>query len=174
MIYLDMDEVICDFLGKAINAYNSTYGGNVKIEDIKEWSLEQYIGKEGIALFHHPGFFADLDPLPDALEVITRLQSKHEIFIISSPTNEYCVFDKYKWVKTHLPSFPIGNLILVGNKGDLLSQIDSGILFDDCPKYLESFGGISVCMNMPYNQNAQCDYRVNDWMEFYTVALRWC
>lgn len=171
MIYLDMDEVICDFLGKLLTVYNSMYCKNVKKEDIEGWSLKQYIGEEGIRLFNKPGFFADLEPVDNALATIQFLQYEgREVFIISSPANEYSVFDKYLWVKKHLPFFPIGNLILVGDKGKLLSQIDKGFLFDDCPKYLESFGGVSVCMDMPYNKEAKCDHRVSSWEEFYEVV----
>ena len=171
MIYLDMDEVICDFLEKLIKEYNSTYNKDIKKEDIKEWQLEKYVGKEGIALFHKPGFFADLEPIDQSLEVIRLLQYLgKEMFVISSPTNEHCFYDKYRWIKEYMPFFPVENLILVKNKGDLLSQIKGGILFDDCPEYLERFNGVSVCMDMPYNQDAKCDLRVEDWWEFYGLV----
>jgi len=173
MIYLDMDEVICDLLGKLLNTYNHLYNKNVKIKDIKQWSLEPYIGKEGIELFKQPGFFADLDLIGDAASVIEHLRYiGKEIFIITSPVNEYSALDKCLWIKRYLPFFPVANLILVGNKGKLLSQIKDGILFDDCPEYLESFGGISVCMDMPYNKNTKCSHRIvdKDWWEFYRIA----
>jgi 5'(3')-deoxyribonucleotidase len=173
-MYLDMDEVICDFLGKLLREYNMRYNKNIKIEDIKSWSLEQYIGKEGIGLFKQPLFFSDLEPIPNAIETIRCLiEEGREIFIISSPVNEYCVFDKYKWVKKHMPFFPIGNLVLVGNKKDLLIQLNvegNDILFDDCPAFLECFSGISICMDMPYNKEVKCNYRVKNWDEFKVIV----
>lgn len=170
-IFLDMDEVICDLLEKVFAVYNQQHNKNIKITDIKEWSLEPYIGREGVDLFKQPGFFADLKPVKNSIETINLLlKEDREIFIISSPVNEHCVFDKYQWVKKYIPFFPIGNLILVGNKSDLLKKIKSGILFDDCPKYLECFGGIGVCMDMPYNQNAKCDFRVGSWDEFKNIV----
>lgn len=174
-IWIDMDEVICDFLGKLLIVYNQIYNKNIKISDIKKWSLKQYIGKEGIELFKQPGFFADLQPIQNSLEIINKLlKEDKEIFIISSPTNEHCVFDKYQWIKNNLPSFPIGNLVLVGNKGDLLTKIDDGILFDDNVDYLMKFKGISVCMDMPYNQGVKCKYKIfnNDWNKFYEIISK--
>ncbi|MFA5558820.1 MAG: hypothetical protein WDA59_05095 [Methanofastidiosum sp.] len=169
-LFFDMDEVICDFLSKLFDTYNKIYNKNIKISDIKEWSLLKYIGTEGIKLFEQPGFFSDLEPIENAIETIKiLLKQNRKIFIVSSPISEHCVFDKYQWVKKYMPFFPIANLVLVGNKGDLLTNIKNGVLFDDCPRYLECFGGVSVCMDMPYNQGARCDFRVRSWEEFHNI-----
>ena len=133
-IYLDLDEVICKLLDK--------YDKNLKPNDIKTYSLSQYIGEKGIKILKQPGFFRMLEPIEGAIETIEKLVNDgNEVFIISSPMNEYSVFEKYKWVKEYLPFFDIKNLILVGNKGDLLSRIngEGGVLFDDCPAYLREF-----------------------------------
>jgi len=98
------------------------------------------------------------------------------VFIISSPMNEHSVFEKYLWCKQYLPFFDIRNLILVGNKSELLSRIDGedSVLFDDCPAYLREFNGITVVMDREYNKElvvgVDCDYRVSGWDEFYEVV----
>jgi len=98
------------------------------------------------------------------------------VFIISSPMNEYSVFEKYKWIRKYLPFFNIRNLILVGNKGDLLSRIDgvNSVLLDDCPEYIRKFNGVSVVMDRAYNKElivgVDCDYRVSEWDEFYGIV----
>ena len=172
-IFLDMDEVICDFLHRLCSDYNNQYDKNVKVDDIKSWELAPHIGENGIAIFNQPGFFESLLPIENAIETIFKLQNeKYEIFIISSPMNEHSVFEKYIWVKRHLPFFPIENLILIGNKGGILEKIDKGILFDDCPDYLTKFKGLSVAKDMPYNQNIQSDYRINNWNDFYSIVQR--
>ena len=173
-LYIDMDEIICKFLDKLCSEYNNKYNKNIKISDIKTWSLNTYMdGDKAFEIINSPGFFGSLESIEGAIETIEKLvnDDKYEVFIISSPSNEYSVYEKYKWIKEYLPYFDIKNLILVGNKGDLLSRIgNDGILFDDCPEYIEKFNGVSVVMDRAYNQDVKCDYRVSGWDEFYGVV----
>jgi len=182
-IYLDLDEVICAFLDQLCFKYNEQYNKNLKPNDIKTYSLSNYLNEDGMKIFHKPGFFMSLQPIDKSIETIRKLLNEnHNIFIISSPMNEHCVFEKYLWVKIYLPFFPIRNLILVGNKGELLSRIDdeNGVLFDDCPAYLREFNGIRVVMDREYNKELivgdnvngvdYVDYRVSGWDEFYEIV----
>ena len=118
-----------------------------------------------------------LEPIEGAIETIEKLVNDgNEVFIISSPMNEYSVFEKYLWVKENLPFFDIKNLILVGNKGDLLSRIngEGGVLLDDCPAYLREFNNQFLIMDREYNKElivgVDCDFRVDGWDEFYGVV----
>jgi len=176
-IYLDLDEVICKLLDKLCRIYNYKYDKNLKPNDIKTYSLSQYIGEKGIEILKQPGFFGSLEPIEGAIETIKKIVNNgNEVFIISSPMNKYSVFEKYLWVLTHLPFFDVRNLILIGNKGDLLSRLDdeNSILFDDCPEYVSKFNGMSVVMDRAYNKElivgVDCDYRVSGWNEFYEIV----
>jgi len=179
-LYIDMDEIICKFLEKLCSIYNSKFHKNIKISDIKTWSLNTYMdGDKAFEIINSPGFFGSLEPIEGAIETIEKLiNDKYEVFIISSPSNEFSVYEKYKWIQEYLPFFDIRNLILVGNKGELLSRIDgeNSVLFDDCPEYIEKFNGVSVVMDRAYNRELvvgiDCDYRVSEWSEFYEVVER--
>jgi len=177
-LYVDMDEIIVSFLDKLCSIYNSKYNTNIKISDIKTWSLNTYMdGDKAFEIINSPGFFGSLEPIEGAIETIEKLvnDDKYELFIISSPSNEYSVYEKYKWIMRYLPFFDVRNLILVGNKGDLLSRLDgeNSILLDDCPEYISKFNGVSVVMNRKYNKElvvgVDCDYRVSNWDEFYEI-----
>ena len=185
-LYVDMDEIIVSFLDKLCSIYNSKYNKNIKISDIKSWSLNTYMdGEQAFEIINSPGFFGSLEPIEGAIETIEKLvnDNKYEVFVISSPSNEYSVYEKYLWIRKHLPFFDIRNLILVGNKGELLSRIDTcedngnyNVLFDDCPEYIRRFNGVKVVMNRKYNKElvvgVDCDYRVSNWDEFMGL-LRW-
>jgi len=179
-LYIDMDEVICKFLEELCSEYNYKYNKRIKISDIKTWSLNTYMdGDKAFEIINSPGFFGSLEPIEGAIETIEKLvnDDRYEVFIITSPSNEHSVFEKYKWIQQNLPFFDVRNLILVGNKGDLLSRIgNDGILFDDCPEYLSKFNGVRVVMDRAYNRELvvgiDCDYRVSEWSEFYEVVER--
>jgi len=173
-IYIDLDNYILDMLSYLCQEYNYKYNKNLKPNDIKTYSLKDYIGNEGFEIINSPGFFANLKPIEGSIETIEKLLNDglYEVFIVSSPSNEFSVFEKYQWIQKYLPFFNIRNLILVGNKGELLERLDGGILFDDCPEYIEKFKGITVVMNRKYNQDIECDFRVGGWSEFYEV-VRW-
>jgi len=173
-IYLDMDEVSVDMLSYLCYQYNNKFNKDLKVSDIKTYNLLQYIGEEGIQLIKEKGFFANLKPIKNSIETIRKLiDDGHIVFIISSPMNEFSVFEKYLWCKKYLPFFDIKNLILVGNKSELLSKIDgeNSVLFDDCPAYLREFNGIKIVMDREYNKElvigVDYDYRVDGWDEFY-------
>jgi len=181
-LYIDMDEVICKFLEELCSEYNYKYNKRIKISDIKTWSLNTYMdGDKAFEIINSPGFFGSLEPIEGAIETIEKLiNDRYEVFIISSPSNEYSVYEKYLWIRKHLPFFDIRNLILVGNKGELLSRIDTcedngnyNVLFDDCPEYIRRFNGVKVVMNRKYNRDlivgVDCDFRVKDWDEFYEI-----
>jgi len=176
-IYLDLDEVICAFLDQLCFKYNEQYNKNLKPNDIKTYSLSNYLNEDGMKIFHKPGFFMSLKPIKNSIETIEKLiLDGHMVFIISSPMNEHSVFEKYLWCKQYLPFFDIRNLILVGNKSELLSRIDgeNSVLFDDCPAYLREFNGIRIVMDREYNKElivgVDVDFRVKDWDEFYDVV----
>jgi len=181
LLYIDIDEVIAKFLDKLCSEYNYKYNKRIKISDIKTWSLNTYMdGDKAFEIINSPGFFGSLEPIEGAIETIKKLvnNDRYEVFIISSPSNEYSVYEKYLWCKKHLPFFDVRNLILVGNKGELLSRIDgeNSILFDDCPEYISKFNGVSVVMDRAYNRELvigmDCDYRVSNWDEFYGVVKK--
>jgi len=177
-LYIDIDEVIAKFLEELCSEYNYKYNKNIKISDIKTWSLNTYMdGDKAFEIINSPGFFGSLEPIEGAIETIEKLinDNKYEVFIISSPSNEFSVYEKYLWISKNLPFFDVRNLILVGNKGELLSRLgNNGILFDDCPEYISKFNGVSVVMDRAYNRElivgVDCDYRVDGWDEFYGVV----
>ena len=180
-LYIDIDEVIAKFLEELCSEYNYKYNKRIKISDIKTWLLNTYMdGDKAFEIINSSGFFGSLEPIEGSIETIKKLvnDDRYEVFIISSPSNEHSVFEKYKWIMGYLPFFDVNNLILVGNKGELLSRLDSdnSLLFDDCPEYIRKFNGVSVVMNREYNRElivgVDCDYRVSGWDEFYGV-VRW-
>lgn len=163
-----MDSVIVDLMSEWYRKYNLDYEDNLTIERAVSWDATEYVKKEcGDKIYDYllePGFFQNLRPLPNAIEVINRLTKKFEIYIVTSPPSKYAYREKEEWLLKNLPIIPRKNLIFIHQK----EMIQADILFDDSPVNLQEFnsaGGLAIAMDYPYNKFIKCE-RVASWLEF--------
>lgn len=167
-VIIDMDETICDLLGPAIQIYNERLGKDLKREDIKVYGMDDYSYLHQI--YKEPGFFLNLKPFSDAIIVIdAMIIFGHDVIIASDPQCMGSIASqKYEWLKNYLPMLPEQNIML-GSRKDILR---GDMIFDDAPKYLTNFEGITVAMDRPYNRDIEVDYRVQNWPMFLDVILK--
>ncbi len=100
VVYVDMDDVLCDFLG----AFNEA---RISYPEI------QYPQSQ-------PGFFENLEPISGALEAY-RWLSMHpsaDTYILSAPSvmNPHSYTEKRLWIERHLGMSAAHRLILSPNK----------------------------------------------------------
>lgn len=122
IVYVDMDNVLVDFQS----------GIDALSEEIKK----EYEGR----LDEVPGFFADLKPMPGAVEALHELVQHYEVYILSTAPweNPSAWSDKVKWVTKYLDDICHKRLILSHHKN--LNEGD--YLIDDRGKNGASeFGG---------------------------------
>ncbi|XP_061469360.1 5'(3')-deoxyribonucleotidase, cytosolic type [Rhineura floridana] len=83
------------------------------------------------SVYESSGFFLGLDPIPGAVEAMQEMAQmpNTEVFICTSPLRkyEYCVPEKYSWVKKHLGPKFVERLILTRDK----TIVSADALFDD-------------------------------------------
>lgn len=147
--------------------YNRDYQDNLSVERLKCWKSEKYVKPEcGLKIYDYleePGLFLELQPLPDAIEVLTRLHKIYDILIVtSSVTNAFA--EKEMWIEKYLPFIGKYNLIFSHRK----NMIAGDLLFDDAPHNLIEFsstGRVAVAMDYPYNRDVHVP-RVGSWLEF--------
>jgi len=166
IIYLDMDEVICDMLTPLCKEYSKITGQNFTINSIEEYCLKKFPGIRDI--FLKPGFFINLKPVRNSIEVISQLyiQGRHELFIASDPGGVgHVANEKLQWIEKYLP-FLLPKNVFLGSRKELLR---GDLIFDDNPNYIEAFNGISVIMDKPYNKSAAANFRVKSWSEFFNL-----
>lgn len=162
-----MDSVICDLMSVWHERYNRDYQDDLTVDRLECWNSEKYVKPEcGMKIYDYlkePGLFLDLDPLPNAIEVLERLHGKYDILIVtSSVSNAFA--EKELWIEKHLPFIGKHNLIFSHRK----NMIVGDLLFDDAPHNLTAFsstGRIAVAMDYPYNRELSVP-RVKDWLEF--------
>ena len=172
-LILDMDEVICDFLGKLCEDYNALNQSNLTPEKIDKYELAGFIGSEGKSLFLRAGFFDQLKPFPSAKSVIKMLYDEgHDIIIATNALGHPDVAaDKCRWTTQHLPFIYPDNFFIASKK----HLIQGDLIFDDSPHVLNKFPGIKVVMDRPYNKDVN-GHRIfnNNWIEFYELINRLC
>jgi 5'-nucleotidase len=166
-LLIDMDSVICDLMTEWHNRYNQDYNDHLTVDQLKCWNSEKYVKPEcGLKIYDYlnePGLFLNLQPLPNAIEVLERLHLEYDILIVtSSVSNAFA--EKERWVEKHLPFIGKYNLVFSHRK----SMISGDLLFDDAPHNLIEFsstGRMAIAMDYPYNRDIDVP-RVTNWLEF--------
>lgn len=127
-IFCDMDNVLCDFKKAVTNNFRPATPTEEKYPQSK------------------PGFFILMEPLPNAIESMTKLQENHDVWILTRPSffNLHCYTEKAIWVRNHLGYEMQKKLILCGDKsllkGDFLIDDDIGAGQEDFEGQLIRFG----------------------------------
>lgn len=97
-LFLDVDGVLADF-----------DGGVVRITGLPPEELEKQRGRGGFwkALARAEGFYANLDPLPGAPQMVEQLRHLEPILLTGLPLGKWAAPQKRKWAKQHFPDLKI-------------------------------------------------------------------
>jgi 5'(3')-deoxyribonucleotidase len=140
-IYCDMDEVLVNFMDGANKALAAQGLGTFK-ETEKDVIWE--------ALNKVPKFWANLDPMPDAMR-LWRYIKPHQPHILSTPSKHMvtCKPEKNEWIRKHLGNVEQVNLVPRENKQTFAVNKDGtpNLLIDDYEKNIKEWvakGGIGI------------------------------
>ena len=114
-LYVDMDGVLVDF--------------NSGVNRLDDATRAAYADAPKNA----PGVFALMDPMPGAIEAISRLADKFDVYILSTAPwdNPSAWSDKLNWVKLHLGK-PFEKKLILSHHKELLR---GDFLIDDRDKH---------------------------------------
>lgn len=174
-LLIDQDDVLADYMGAVVAAYNEKYHTDIKRDACVSWNLYTVFGKEIDTVMHEPDLFRNLKPIPHALEVFERLYMSNlfEMYIVTA-ANPRAVEAKYEWIEKYLPFFPKNHIIVCSSK----FMIKGDYLLDDGMHNIEDFanaGGKSVVFDKPHNmQNPHSYPHVSSWLEFETFIMNEC
>lgn len=168
VLLFDLDGIVTDLVSKWLAVYNRDYHDDLRPEGIRSWNWDQFVKPEcGKKIYHYlsrPGFFADLKPLPGAIEILERLSRRLELVVVTaSPAG--AMKDKANWVRRNLPFISKHNLVITYRK-DL---VRGDFMLDDAPRNLEHCRATRIMMDYPYNRDFTDCYRVPGWAEFETL-----
>lgn len=135
-ILVDMDGVIADFNNgfRKIWSNEFRYLPSFNVTKQKNFYLDKEIGNgrfkdEVWSVINRKGFFLNLPEVHGAIEGLTKLQEKYEVFICTSPmvTHDYCASEKYQWINKHLGKDWAERTILTKDK----TIVKADFLIDD-------------------------------------------
>lgn len=159
-LLIDQDEVLADFLGGLFLRWNEIHGTGLTRADVREWNLTRVLGPEAkewiIKTLSHPRFFAELSPMPGAIDGMTKLRDRgHDMMIVTHVDPDITgAFDgKREWVRQHLPWLPLKNVVFATRK----ELVDGEALVDDAPHNIELWAGAgkrgAIVFDAPWNRN---------------------
>lgn len=165
VLLFDLDGICTNLAKKWLAVYNGDWDDDLTLEEIVAWEWHRFVkpacGKRIYHYLNHPGFFADLEPIPGCIETLRRLAPRTELVAVTASPRE-ATAAKMAWVRRHLPFVPAHNTVITHRK-DL---VRGDFLFDDAPRNLRHFQGVRILMDYPYNRDFHDCYRVKDWAEF--------
>jgi 5'(3')-deoxyribonucleotidase len=165
-ICVDMDEVMADTLAEHLRRYNHAFDESISAEDLWGKGLWDVVGNDRQqqlrAFLDEDDFFADLDVMTDAQQVLQDLSARFEIFIATQAMSvPNSLGPKFRWLQRHFPFLPPTHYVFLGDK----SILRADYLIDDLPKNLIRFQGTGILFSAPHNLAVSGFPRVNNWLE---------
>lgn len=169
---VDMDEVIADAGKKLKTWYKRDYGIGFAEDEPKGKNLDEAVLPEHKEVFHQyantPGFFLDLEVMPDAKRVLEELNKKYKLYLVSAAMEfPNSLRDKFDWIQNNLPFITWEQICLCGSK----SIIQTDIMIDDRIRNFKSFNGRKLLYYAHHNSNVTGYERVNNWKEIEDKLL---
>jgi 5'-nucleotidase len=173
VILLDMDDVLMDFKGGIVEAYNEVHDDKISKDMITHWDFQNLPGKVAKTLdkiWHKPGFFRSLKPLNDALEIVPKLAEEHDCWIASDAFDLSYIEKDYS-LETYFPMLK-DKKFYCRPKWMITSDFLLDDKIDTLHKYRDKMG-VAVCYNQYHNlwrpdqEQHWNGLRVNNMSEFY-------
>lgn len=160
-IALDMDGVLADVYASYIQLHERDFGIRKSLESIE--GLEEWEGFPNAPTYvRTPGFFENLQVMPDAIEHVKNLNEQHEVFIVSAAMEfPLSLNEKLSWMNQHFPFITWKQIVFCGSK----KIIHADLLIDDHFKNLDDFQGRTMLFHQPHNarKDSGRHIRVHSW-----------
>jgi len=167
-IFVDMDNVLTQFNKQMITYLRRTNLELIQEKVEKTWEIAEWFEgdknriKKSYAYIMSsvPGFWAGMEIMPGAKEVMDHMMKYHEVYIATAAFwGDTCIPEKVRWIRNHLRKFDLNNLIFTQHK----ELLKGDVIIDDKPKTLTMFEGGKIKWSYPYNIGVEADVEVVKW-----------
>lgn len=163
-IAIDMDEVIADTSSKMQAWYARDFGVRFTPEELEGREIKELVPSEHSGIFlkylNTPDFFRDLQPMPDAQQVLEALNEAYDLYIVSAAMEfPNSLKDKYDWLEEFFPFIQWQQVCLCGSK----RLVQTDIMIDDRTRNFSHFRGRKLLFTAHHNIHEQGYDRIHDW-----------
>ena len=182
-IEVDLDEILADYLSAVIEFHNKKYHTALKKSDFfsyrfwEVWGGNREEAIQKVYDFYQTPEFKNVQPVAGAIEAIKKLKENHDLFIITSRTDDLLAETK-EWIDKHFKDL-FAQIVLTNHysqtgesrkKSDFCDSLQIDIFIDDSPEYAqECFDGKRkvFLFDYPWNQDLNMPgiTRVSGWAE---------
>lgn len=170
----DVDEVLADFQGPALEVVAAVVGRRYQQSDFKEWDIFADLTKEEFkacqTVFEQPGWCASLPPLPGAVDAIQELRKTRTVFAVTSPMHtRNWVYERTEWLQDHF-KFSRREIIFASTK----HFIRGADYLDDNPHHIRDWKaehpeGNAMLWDIPNTRTMGYDeHRVRSWSDVFS------
>lgn len=150
-IWVDLDEVLAQFLDAFLAYHNDTYGTDYTFDQAFDYDFWKVRGgtreeiMDKVHDFHKTPYFKNIKPVEWALSVLQRLKSEwHQLYLITS-RQDYIEEHTKKRIQKHFPNIfsdfffvnHFSNSWIQRNKSDICDEVWIEIMIDDSLVYAE-------------------------------------
>lgn len=183
-IMIDMDDVICT--GGYLELLNKYLNTNYKIDDFKEYFLEEFlIPKEEknkyFDFFFKENVYNYSYLLDNAVNVIEKLNQKYDVYIATAYYHKDRAFksgihclNKYEWLIKNLPFMDASHFIFINDK----NLLKCDIRIDDKLENLGTDDEVKILFDAWHNRdysdkelNKKGIIRVKNWLDIEKILL---
>ena len=148
---------------EALKDYHLThwFTNNKLASEIEAMAMKEQI-------FNDQYYWESIPPMEGAIEILTELSKKHEVFIATDAItikNEAVMTGKKRWLVRFLPSFNTSQLIFIQNK----NLLKGDVIIEDIVEQVKFFTGKVILFDYCYNRFYVPDYRVTTWKEVDSI-----
>lgn len=168
-IAVDMDGVIADLLNPWLEVLRKEEGEELTIHDITHWDVWRFCkcGKKALDYLGYD-LFCNLPVIPGSQEALQKLQKYYDIYIVTTSTqNPEIIRAKYEWLDEHFPFIKPDYRMFVGKKDVIFTDY----MIDDGIHNLETFRGLGILFDHPYNRYEHRFLRARNWKEIEKYFL---
>lgn len=161
-ILVDMDGVLVDMSEEMLSELNEEFGTDYTPSDLEAFDYSEYMPQAHADymydLWHKKDRYAEVDPVPGAMEGVERLRELGRVVVASSPMKGHAI-SKIAWLERH--GFNKSHRVLISDK----NLLRGGILIDDGFHNIRRFHGQGILVDQPYNRKFEYLIRAFSWSD---------